>query len=62
MLDNKETKKAEEITKLLKLHKKFLQKFLTQAFFLLAPAVTSRIPWLLQAFFLLAPAVTSKIP
>ena len=53
MLDNKEYKKAEEITKLLKLHKYFLQKILTRAFFLLAPAATSKIPWLLQAFFLL---------
>ena len=53
MLDNKEYKKAEaeDITKLLKLHKQFLQKILTQAFFLLALAATSKIPWLLQDFF-----------
>ena len=54
MLDNKEYKNAEEITKSLKLHKKFLQKIPTRAFFLLAPAARSKIPWLLQAFFLLA--------
>ena len=37
----------------MELHKYFLKKILTRAFFLLAPAVTSKIPWLIQAFFLL---------
>ena len=43
-------KKAGETNKPMKLHKYFLQKILTRAFFLLAPAAN---PWLLQAFFLL---------
>ena len=49
MLDDK-IEKAGETNKPMELHKKFLQKILTRAFFLLAPAAN---PWLLQAFFLL---------
>ena len=53
MMKNKNKKKAGETNKPMELHKYFLQKILTRAFFLLAPAVTSKIPWLIQAFFLL---------
>ena len=42
----------------MELHKKFLQKILTRAFFLLAPAAD---PWLLQAFFLLVAGYGSML-